>query len=332
MAKYSFIIVGSGWRAEFYIRIAKALSEKFELKALLCRSNEKKCALENKYNIYATTDEQQCGNMNVDFVVVAVTKKDIQKVCERWSSRGFTVLMETPAGQDVKTLKHLWALHTKGHKILVAEQYPFYPMYKAIKKTIDSGIIGNADYASVSLAHEYHGFALIRYFLSAGFSSFKITARQSAFNTTETATRYETITDGRTSYKKRSTAIMEFANGKTALYDFDSEQYRSPIRKNYVKVQGVRGEIHNEKVYYLDADNKGAECSIKIDNHILTADENAIAFMMESAARYNCENDYVPDYSLAQALQDSYCAVCLNKAVKSKKTVKGKVMKWGKSK
>ena len=39
-----------------------------------------------------------------------------------------------------------------------------------------------------------------------------------------------------------------------AWYDFDSEQYRSPIRKNYVKIQGCKGELVNNSVFYLDDD------------------------------------------------------------------------------
>lgn len=41
MAKLRFIVVGSGWRSLFYWRIAQALPERFELCAMLCRTEEK---------------------------------------------------------------------------------------------------------------------------------------------------------------------------------------------------------------------------------------------------------------------------------------------------
>ena len=41
MSKVRYAVVGSGWRSLFYIRIAKALPETFELTALLCRTREK---------------------------------------------------------------------------------------------------------------------------------------------------------------------------------------------------------------------------------------------------------------------------------------------------
>ena len=40
MEKYRFIIVGSGWRSLYFVRIAKALEDKFELCAMLCRTEE----------------------------------------------------------------------------------------------------------------------------------------------------------------------------------------------------------------------------------------------------------------------------------------------------
>ena len=41
MAKLRFVVVGSGWRSLFYWRIAQALPERFELCAMLCRTEEK---------------------------------------------------------------------------------------------------------------------------------------------------------------------------------------------------------------------------------------------------------------------------------------------------
>ncbi len=67
--------------------------------------------------------------------------------------------------------------------------------------------------------------------------------------------RYEKFTDGRIADKKRTVETFEFADGKVAIYEFDSEQYRSPIRSNYVKLQGVRGEMKDNAFYWLDEQN-----------------------------------------------------------------------------
>ena len=41
MGKYRFVIVGTGWRAMYYVRIARALPDVFELCTMLSRSEEK---------------------------------------------------------------------------------------------------------------------------------------------------------------------------------------------------------------------------------------------------------------------------------------------------
>ena len=47
----SFVIVGSGWRSEFYVRIAKQYPEQFNLKYMLCRSQEKADKMAAKYDM-----------------------------------------------------------------------------------------------------------------------------------------------------------------------------------------------------------------------------------------------------------------------------------------
>ncbi|MBP5163790.1 MAG: Gfo/Idh/MocA family oxidoreductase, partial [Spirochaetales bacterium] len=114
MEKIRFIIVGSGWRSLYYVRIAKALPERFELCAMLCRTDEKakKMSLEN--DIYATTSETECILMKPDVVVVVVNKPSISDVAMHWLDLGFCVLSETPAALEVENLEKLWERHFGG--------------------------------------------------------------------------------------------------------------------------------------------------------------------------------------------------------------------------
>lgn len=253
MGKRRFIIVGSGWRSLYYVRIAKALSEQFELCAMLCRSQQKADLIAHDHGIYTTVSIDECRQMNPDFVVVAVDKQSVAEVSMEWMNYGFTVLCETPAATNAEELNKLWELHKSGKKLMVAEQYIYYPSNQAALKLIKNGIIGQTDYVSMSMAHEYHGASLIRAFLQEKTSTgFSVQAVAHEFPTVETLNRYERFTDGRVKNKKRVLAVFEFEDGKTALYDFDSEQYRSPIRNNYIKVQGLRGELKDNKIYFLD--------------------------------------------------------------------------------
>ena len=54
MAKYHFIIIGSGWRALYYVRVAKALPEIFSLDAMYCRTQEKADLIAGQYLLRRT--------------------------------------------------------------------------------------------------------------------------------------------------------------------------------------------------------------------------------------------------------------------------------------
>ena len=255
--KYKFIIVGSGWRALHYVRIAKALPQCYELCALLCRAEEKADRLSRQYSVIATTSIEECIAMEPDFVVVAVNKSSIADVSIEWMQRGFPVLCETPVVQTAEEAERMRHLLENGCKLTVAEQYTRYPVNSALLRIIGSGVIGEAEYAFVSIAHEYHGASLIRAFLGIGNDvKYEVIRREFEFATTETKNRYETFTDGRVGMKKRTVALFEFDNEKAAIYDFDSEQYHSTIRANMLKIQGRRGEIQGGVVRFLDEKNE----------------------------------------------------------------------------
>ena len=123
MAKLRFIVVGSGWRSLFYWRIAQALPERFELCAMLCRTEEKAEKMHREYGVPVSTSVEQCIALHPDLVVVAVNKASIAAVSTEWLARGFAVLSETPAALEEDALRALWQLHRQGAKLQVAEQY-----------------------------------------------------------------------------------------------------------------------------------------------------------------------------------------------------------------
>ena len=76
-SKYHFIIIGSGWRALYYVRVAKALPEIFSLDAMYCRTQEKADLIAGQYQIHTTTSIEECVAYKPDFAVVAVKKDAI---------------------------------------------------------------------------------------------------------------------------------------------------------------------------------------------------------------------------------------------------------------
>ena len=361
MRQYRFIIVGSGWRSLYYVRIAKALSSKLKLEAMLCRSNEKAEMIANTHHIPTSASIEECVSLKPDFVVVAVDKSHIAEVSMEWLEKGFPVLCETPAALDLETLNKLWTMHTKGHKLIVAEQYTHYPINIARKKILDRKLISDPDYLYLSLAHEYHGISLMRSFLDLGIDTpFSISGQSFLFPTVETLSRYERFTDGRIASKKRDLALFTFENNKVCLYDFDSEQYRSPIRNDSYKIQGSNGEILNDTLTYLN-NNETVKDSIVIKSHSadnddtnpnlnhyevidqisykdeilysspftdceLSSDETAIAMMLLKMGEYVSGGK--EPYPLSEAFQDAYMAILLRQALKDNKKVISEKMIW----
>ena len=366
MGKYRFIIVGSGWRSLFYVRIAKALPDMFELGAMLCRTKEKAERMASENGIYTTTSIEECREMKPDFVVVAVNKASIANVSKEWMEYGFTVLCETPVAQDLNMLQELWQMHLAGRKLVVAEQYKYDSLYRAQLTLLEKELIGEPSFLHISLAHEYHGASLMRAFLNETYAAdFSVSANTYVFPTVETLSRYEKITDGRVASKNRTVATYEFSDNKVAVYEFDSEQYRSPIRNNYVKLQGVRGEMKDEAFYWLDEKNEPVKAKLVSENRMfnrnsenpnlklgyecrqvellyedgskevvfetpftgkdMSAEETAIAVLMLQAAEYDRK---VADKELRNALQDVYMAILMAEAVESGEKIVSQAQPW----
>ncbi len=272
--KIRFGIIGSGWRSLYYVRICKRLPEIFDEPVMLCRREEKKKEIEEKYGIRCTLSEEDIIAYEPDFLVAAVKKDKVAETSLYWLDKGYPVLAETPCALDKETITKLKEAHEQGKKLLIAEQYRLYPQNMARKEIVHRGLIGEPHYLYLSLAHEYHGISLMRYFLDipAGMK-YTIHAREYSFPVTETRTRYEEYRDGRATMKKRVIAEFEFENGKVCLYDFDSEQYRSSIRSLSYHLYGLRGEIRDDEVSWLDIANYPQKEKLDIRMMIETFDE-----------------------------------------------------------
>ncbi len=363
MSKYRFVIVGSGWRSLYYVRIAKALPEVFELCAMLCRTEDKANKMSEEHGIYATVSMEECEQYKPDFVVVVVNKASIAEVSMEWMKKGFTVLSETPAAIKQENLDEIWKLHQSGHKLVVAEQYTRYPVYSAMIKIVNKHIIGPPNYMNISLAHGYHGISLMRALMEIDSGEqFSVYSRVYEYPTVETYSRYEKFTDGHTALKKRNIAIFEFESGKTAVFDFDSEQYRSPIRNNSYKIQGCKGEMSGGRICYLEDNNKPVAISMDIKSREVTTeydnpnlrtvkeitevslgkellykpyfgqvglaeDETAIALLMRQTAEYSRGNAPEP-CALADALQDAYASLLMEESENKGIPVKSSVQLW----
>ena len=339
MKPLSFVIVGSGWRAMFYVRIAKRYPQCFDLRYLLCRGEEKAERIRREYDIPVTTDEAICEAARPDFIVAAVDKASQFAVTKRWLDKGFAVLAETPAAQREADLAALWELRQQGAKVQIAEQYTRYPLVAAGLGAVEQGLLGEPQDVTLSLAHDYHAASLIRHMLGLGdtFPAMALRGKAYTFPVEETDSRYGPVTDGTVKERKRARITLEFAGGKVAFYDFDGVQYHSFIRARHLSVQGPKGEWNDTVVRYVDEDHEPHRLELRPlldpayeslhtpelielcrtwhpDIHMENwQDEYAMATLMLDMGGL-IEEDREP-YPLGQALEDAYTWLLMDRAL-----------------
>ena len=124
MSPTRFGIIGAGWRAEFFLRIAHALPERFHIPGTVVRDAAKGKAIEDKWGLptYRTIDDL-LSKCDVDFVVVCVSSASNAEVLRDVAQREVPALVETPPGMTLEELAALHELTDKGAKVQVAEQY-----------------------------------------------------------------------------------------------------------------------------------------------------------------------------------------------------------------
>lgn len=254
---FRYLIVGSGYRAKFYGRIAHEHPAQFEA-CFLTRSSEKAALMKEETGIDAVVDKEAAIAFQPDAVVIAVNKTAIASVGEEWLKEGYPVILETPAGLTNEELETLWNYYRQGAKILVAEQYHRMPEIAAGLEVIRQGLIGAPTSAYLSLAHDYHGASLLRRVLSTDGESYTIQAIRSVSSGEETDSRNGPITSGVMNDHTRTQALITYASGKTAVYDFCGLQYHSFIRSRHITVRGEKGEWSDTCLRYVDETHQPA--------------------------------------------------------------------------
>jgi len=257
MSILSYLIVGSGYRSQFFGRIARNHPELFRA-MYLCRSEEKARQITGATGIPASADESECLRFKPDFVVVAVDRGHNASVGALWASRGYPVMLETPAGVSEEELLMLQKLAASGAKITVCEQYHRYPCLIKGFEAVAGGRIGTPYSAYLSLAHDYHGASLLRRLLLTSGESYVMQGKKLRTPVVPSDSRYGAIYNEPSVEEERDIVNISYSSGKFAVYDFSSIQYRTFLRTRHLTVRGERGEWSDNMLCLLD--ENGVPC------------------------------------------------------------------------
>lgn len=249
-----FVIAGGGWRSEFYLRIAQALPEEFFVSGIYIRNDAKRAYIEQKYNVKTVSTLDELLKEDFDFIVNCISYSAVSDLSVDLADKGCFVLSETPA------LKAPTPSHSYD-KIQVAEQYHQKGTYQAIKKLIDAGTIGDVNYINISVGHDYHAMSMMRFFLDeygAPLKKYSVRVNDPVIVSHGRGGETEEKAIKNT---RQDIIIFDF-NGKCAIYDYNSEQYFSPIRRDRLLIRGTKGEICNNTVRFFNSDGKLTEGEI----------------------------------------------------------------------
>ncbi|MBQ1009502.1 Gfo/Idh/MocA family oxidoreductase [Micromonospora sp. M51] len=356
VAQTRFGIVGSGWRGEFFLRLARLLPERFRVTGVVTRTESRGAAVTADWGVrtFRTTAEL-LAHERPDFVIVSVPWSVTPEATRELVAAGVPVLAETPPAADLAGLRSLWADVGGSGLVQVAEQYLLMPGHAARLALVRAGVLGEPTSVQISSTHLYHAVSLIRGLLGVGHESAEINAR--AFVAPLANPLSPTGWSGDDTPQQLSTtlATIDFG-GRMGLYDFTDNQWWNPLRTRRLVVRGSRGELVDDRVVRLvdpttpvesslvrrqtglDLNLEGLDLKhISFDGEVvyrnpfvgsgMSDDDIAVADIVARAGAWAREEGPAP-YSLAEACQDHLISLAIEESVRTGQPVVTDAEAW----
>ncbi|MFD7894726.1 Gfo/Idh/MocA family protein [Streptomyces sp. NPDC059743] len=266
-APVRFGLVGTGWRSEFFVRLAQKLPDRLTVTGVVSRSPERAAEVEAAWGVPAcrSIDELLAGpgasespgspkppgapesSGAPEFVIPSVPWSVTPEVTKDLVRREVPVLAETPPAADLEGLRDLWRETGGSGLVQVAEQYPLMPGHAARLALLREGVIGEVTSVQMSSTHLYHAVSLIRHTLGVGFEPATVTARSFTAPLADPLSREGWADDLTPKDAATTIALLDFG-GRMGLYDFTDNQWWNPLRGRRMVVRGSLGEIVDDQV------------------------------------------------------------------------------------
>lgn len=355
MRQTKIAVVGAGWRANFFLRLALLMPDRFEIVGWVIRDV-------TKANIFPVKTFSNITDLltfaKPDFVISAVSWSANPEILIQLVEAKIPVLSETPPATDIDALRNLWKHIGTKNLVQVAEQYMRLPMHAARLTVTDSLEIGDVTSVQVSSTHGYHAVSMMRTFLHAGFASATVNASSFAAPLIDPLKRDAWNEDLTPKSAKTVLATIEFEKGKSGVYDFTDNQWHNQLRHRRLVIRASKGEIVDNNCirlaeptaitksqflryqvgHDLNLDGHDTE-HISFDGKVvyrnpfmglrLMDEEIAIATMMVEMAAW-VHHEGPPPYSLAHASQDHLISLAIDESLAKGVVVSTAVEPWAK--
>jgi predicted dehydrogenase len=353
----TFGVVGSGWRAEFFVRLARLLPERLAVAGAVVRREEAVGEVASRWElpVYRSVEEL-VDRHRPEFVITSVPRTVNPDLVTRLVRTGTPVLSETPPALDLDGMLALWADVGESRLVQVAEQYLLLPGHAARREIVRRGVIGRPTSVQVSSTHDYHAVSMMRGFLGVGFGPVTASAARFTAPLVDPLRRSGWTDDDTPREAGTLLATLDFGGGASGLYDFTDNQWHNQLRLRRVLVRGSHGEIHDDTVvrlaaprtilrsclirsqlgYDLNLDGFDTE-HIAFDGEVvyrnallglrLMDEEIAIATMLLAMAAW-CRGEGPPPYPLAEGCQDHHVALAMHESLSSGRPVVADEQPW----
>src|SRR5260221_343458 len=142
-APTTFAIVGGGWRADFFARLAALLPDQLTLVGAAVRRPEAAEEITRRWSVptYLSPTELIAAQ-RPDFVITSLPWATNPEVVATLVDADTGVLSKPPPAQDIDGLRNLWTRVGGRGLVQVAEQYLLMPGHAARRELVTRGAIG----------------------------------------------------------------------------------------------------------------------------------------------------------------------------------------------
>ena len=343
-------VVGRGYRAEAFLRLAALLPQRFRVTGVATRDVAGAAEVTARWGVPAVAGVRELLALErPDVVVTAVTWGANPGIVEQLVRADVPVLSETPPAADLAALRSLWSAVGAGGLVQVAEQYVLQPMNAARLAVVRDGALGVPTSAHLSMTQTYHAVSLLRAALGVAGEEAEVRAVAFSSPLANPLSRAGWTGDATPQDLATTLATLDFG-GRVGLYDFTETQTRNPLRGSRFVVRGSHGELLDERVVRLqdpvtvtetalvrrqtgqhrdfevpDLDHIAFEGAVVYRNPFyggrLSDEEIAMATMLQRTAAWSRGHGAAP-YPLAEAAQDHLLALAIERAVQTGQVVR----------
>lgn len=342
----TFGIIGSGWRAEFFVRLAALMPDRLTLVGAAVRRPETGERVSESWHVPAYLSPAELfARQRPDFVVTSVSWPSNPPVITEAVEAGVKVLAETPPAPDADGLRALWDRVGARRMVQVAEQYLLMPAHAARRELVERGTIGRPTSVQVSSTHGYHAVSMIRGLLGVGFEPVRVSASRFTAPLLDPLTRDGWSGDETPKAAQTTLATLDFGDGASGLYDFTSNQWHNRLRQRRIVIRGSHGELADDTIvrwagprtvlrsqlvrsqlgHDLNLDGHDTE-HFSFDGEVvyrnpflglrLMDEEIAIASILTATAAWSRDEGPEP-YPLAQACQDHLLSLAIEQSAET---------------